>query len=317
MIRKFVVLMAVCVMVAGVVTAYGGVGSYAREYASSQHLTRTITQDELALLVLSGDDTKIQYGGVAITIPIGVLAALYDAENAQSITVSVAVTQPTASQLENGKLLAVSITLYVGNGRLHDIEIADAITIALSLEDFSLEELGFNPHKIASWFGEILMGGRYNAADNVFVAQTRLVGEIVIAYTANLARVSLNLASHTIYALSSNIDSIKMDVLPIIQNGGVLLPVRFLAYALGAEITWTDATDYEPLIVHLVRGDTTLSFGIGEMSAELEGFGMDVPAQIVDGRVMVPLRFVGGFFHATTDWDGNSRSIEVVWPLRP
>jgi len=39
---------------------------------------------------------------------------------------------------------------------------------------------------------------------------------------------------------------------------------------------------------------------------------MDVPAQVMGNRTMIPLRFVNEFFGAVVNWDDESQSIEVV-----
>jgi hypothetical protein len=65
-------------------------------------------------------------------------------------------------------------------------------------------------------------------------------------------------------------------------------------------------------MVHLTIDNETLSFGIGEISAELYALGMDVPAVISNGRTMVPLRFISEFFGALVSWDSPTRSIEII-----
>jgi hypothetical protein len=104
--------------------------------------------------------------------------------------------------------------------------------------------------------------------------------------------------------LAGNIDVITMDVAPVIVDGRTLLPVRFMAYALGATVDWNDATRE----VTLVTADgASLTFAIGAFAP-----GMDVPAQIIDGRTMVPLRFISEFFGATVEWDAATRTVEIL-----
>jgi len=40
--------------------------------------------------------------------------------------------------------------------------------------------------------------------------------------------------------------------------------------------------------------------------------GMDVPAQIMNNRTMVPLRFVAEFFNATVTWDADGQVIVII-----
>jgi hypothetical protein len=132
-------------------------------------------------------------------------------------------------------------------------------------------------------------------------------------YVPNLVRLSLNLSSPIITDLAGNAPTQTMDVLPIIQNGRTLVPVRFVAQALGTNVDWTPGTNYAPLAVHLALNGQTLSFGIGEITPELSALGMEIPAQIIDDRTMVPLRFISEFFGALVNWDSETRSIEILF----
>jgi hypothetical protein len=119
--------------------------------------------------------------------------------------------------------------------------------------------------------------------------------------------------SYEIHDLAANATVKTMDVRPIIVNDRALLPIRFVANALGAEVDWTSATAESPLIVHLTIHGETLSFGIGEMTPELTALGMDVPAQIINNRTMVPLRFISEFFGAVVTWDNEAHAAEITF----
>jgi hypothetical protein len=113
----------------------------------------------------------------------------------------------------------------------------------------------------------------------------------------------LRLDSFEIQELNGDAPSLVMDVLPIVENGTTLLPVRHIAEALGAEVSWNEETRE----VTLTDGSTSIIFAIGEIVE-----GMEVPAQIVEGRTMVPLRFISEFFGADVHWDEEERSIEIT-----
>jgi hypothetical protein len=65
--------------------------------------------------------------------------------------------------------------------------------------------------------------------------------------------------------------------------------------------------EHETRTVTLVDGVRSLSFAIGEMAP-----GMDIPAQIIGDRTMVPIRFVSEFFGATVNFDHDNRVIEII-----
>jgi hypothetical protein len=123
----------------------------------------------------------------------------------------------------------------------------------------------------------------------------------------HLRRINLQIGSYEIIDTARG-TRITMDVAPVIVDGRALLPVRFMAYALGAAVEWNANTRE----VTLTLDGQVLTFGIGEISPELAALGMDVPPQIINGRTKVPLRFISEFFGATVNWDEATRSIEVL-----
>jgi len=96
---------------------------------------------------------------------------------------------------------------------------------------------------------------------------------------------------------------ITMDVLPVIQDERTLIPVRFISGALGANVGWNADTRQ----VTLTQDGQRLTFVIGQTAP-----GMDVPAQIIGDRTMVPLRFISEFFGATVIWHETERLIEIT-----
>ncbi|MCL1845455.1 MAG: stalk domain-containing protein [Defluviitaleaceae bacterium] len=113
----------------------------------------------------------------------------------------------------------------------------------------------------------------------------------------------VQMESYDIVDMADNSVIETMDVRPANIDGRTMLPVRFLAYALGAEVDWLAETE----TVVLTLGEQTLSFGLGETVE-----GMDVPAQSIGGRTMVPLRFIGEFFGTEIEWDNDTRSVLII-----
>jgi hypothetical protein len=104
--------------------------------------------------------------------------------------------------------------------------------------------------------------------------------------------------------LADNAPVQVMDVPPLLYGGRTLLPIRFMANALGAEIDWNEATHE----VSLTLDGMTLTFPTDGSPVP----GMDVPPQLMDGRTMVPLRFISEFFGAQVNWDPATFGIEVI-----
>ncbi|NPV90915.1 MAG: copper amine oxidase N-terminal domain-containing protein [Firmicutes bacterium] len=108
---------------------------------------------------------------------------------------------------------------------------------------------------------------------------------------------------------------LEPDVPPRVIDGRTMVPVRIVAEALGTEVSWDDATK----TVIACRGITVVRIPINSMTASCSGeeIGLDVPAQIVEGRTLVPLRFISEAFGATVEWDGGSRTVSVTRNTKP
>ncbi|MCL2386249.1 MAG: stalk domain-containing protein [Defluviitaleaceae bacterium] len=204
--------------------------------------------------------------------------------------------------------VAVSVSVVSGDVQISNFTAPIGISVPLNNDDIA----GINTNRlIAILECGTIIGGAFSDA-GVFVLNTQDTTDFTIVYVEHLNRLVIQIGNNTITDLAGNAPTQVMDVLPVIYNGRTLLPVRFMAYALSAEIDWTPETETSPLVVKLTSDGETLSFGIGEISSELADLGMDVPAQIMSDRTMVPLRFISEFFGAVVTWDENTRTVVIV-----
>lgn len=99
------------------------------------------------------------------------------------------------------------------------------------------------------------------------------------------------------------------DAAPYIQNGRTMAPIRGIAYLLGAEASW----DQDSRTATFVKGGTTIEVTIGADSALVNGeaVALEAPAEIADGRTMVPLRFISEAFGAEVDWINGTRTVTI------
>ncbi len=89
-----------------------------------------------------------------------------------------------------------------------------------------------------------------------------------------------------------------------------MVPIRAVSEALGANVGWDGTT--KTVVVSL--DDTVVTFSVGNTKAKRNGdeVTMQVPAQIIDGRTMVPLRFVSESLGALVGWDGTTRTVSIT-----
>ena len=94
-----------------------------------------------------------------------------------------------------------------------------------------------------------------------------------------------------------------MDIAPVIVNDRTMVPLRFIAEALGAVVDWVG--DTQTATVEL--DGKTLAVTIGELAP-----GMDVPAMLMDERTLVPLRYISEALGCDVLWEPSSQTVEIT-----
>ncbi|MBQ4556037.1 MAG: copper amine oxidase N-terminal domain-containing protein [Clostridia bacterium] len=104
-----------------------------------------------------------------------------------------------------------------------------------------------------------------------------------------------------------------LDAKPIIRNDRAMLPVRFVAEALGATVKWNSDTSTAVLFTD----DVIISITIGATAAVVNGesITLDSPAFIENNRTYLPVRFVAESLGATVTWDGVSSTATITKPV--
>jgi WD40 repeat protein len=106
---------------------------------------------------------------------------------------------------------------------------------------------------------------------------------------------------------------LEMDVSPVIQNGRLLIPFRPIAEAMGAEVSWDQTT--QTVGISLMGTNVRLSIGSSEAYVNDQKKQLDVPAKIINGRTMVPLRFISESLGAEVSWDALNKIASISFPL--
>lgn len=118
-------------------------------------------------------------------------------------------------------------------------------------------------------------------------------------------------ASPLNYDINVNLNGryLFFDSEPIIKNGRTLVPMRAIFEALGADIEWDGAKR----TVSAYRNGVSMEVKIDDSIAHINGLavGLEVPPTIVDGRTMVPIRFISESLGAHVSWDGLNRDVII------
>ncbi|MGI9860457.1 copper amine oxidase N-terminal domain-containing protein [Moorella naiadis] len=106
---------------------------------------------------------------------------------------------------------------------------------------------------------------------------------------------------------------LNLDAPPLLQGGRLLAPVRPLAAALQARVTWNEATNS----VIITTAKTTIVLEPGTKKAVQDGkrVSLDVPVQHgSNDRIMVPLRFLAESLGAAVAWDAQNLTATITTP---
>lgn len=104
-----------------------------------------------------------------------------------------------------------------------------------------------------------------------------------------------------------NEKALVFDVPPRILSGRTVIPVRSVFESLGAEVLWDESTR----IISILRDLNIIKLKVGSNLAYInqQQVMLEVPAQIIDGRTMVPLRFIAEEFGFKVTWYGDTRTV--------
>ena len=127
------------------------------------------------------------------------------------------------------------------------------------------------------------------------------------------------LQAFTIYADSATPDEISVivngkklefDQPPVLLNDRTLVPVRAIFEELGAVVMWNDVTQ----TALAVKGDLqiTIKIGVTVMMANDKEITLDVPAQLINDRTLVPLRAIAEALGNTVEWDGATQTVTIT-----
>ena len=103
---------------------------------------------------------------------------------------------------------------------------------------------------------------------------------------------------------------VTLDVPAQVKNDRTLVPLRAIFEALGATVDWEEATQ----TVTSTKGDITIKLTIGsdKLYKNDTEFVLDVPAQVVNDRTLVPVRAISEAFGCKVDWVQDAQTVVIT-----
>lgn len=103
--------------------------------------------------------------------------------------------------------------------------------------------------------------------------------------------------------------TMKFDVPPVIREGRTLVPVRAISEGLGAQVDWNQ--DLKKVTVTKDGKVIELILGSNVVTVNGQPHQLDVPAQLMNNRTLVPIRFISEILGVSVDYIDETGDIDI------
>lgn len=137
----------------------------------------------------------------------------------------------------------------------------------------------------------------------------RMLKTILVMLTVLMATLTTHTFATTPIKVLVDQTILQLDQPPALEDGRVLLPIRGIFEALDAEVVWDEATQ-------LLTGEkdgVLIRLEMGKQQALVNGeiIIMDTPGKMINGRTMVPVRFIAENFGIEVTWDPSEQMVII------
>ena len=106
-------------------------------------------------------------------------------------------------------------------------------------------------------------------------------------------------------------NTINTDVNPVVIDGRTLVPIRVVSENLGAKVNWNAETKEVKLDFTELGASVKMKIDSKEYDVNGEVGIMEVAPKMIDGRTMVPIRFISEELGFSVEWDSNTKTVNI------
>ena len=114
------------------------------------------------------------------------------------------------------------------------------------------------------------------------------------------------------YGKKKAIDENNNRVVPYISHDRTLVPLRFVAETLGADVLWENG--WNGCIIKKDNKEIKITFGSNEFTVNGKTIIYDAPIEVVEERTMVPIRLISEELDCNVYWQKDNRAV-IISPL--
>lgn len=102
----------------------------------------------------------------------------------------------------------------------------------------------------------------------------------------------------------------QMDSAAVIYNSRTMVPMKYAAEAMGADVNW----DANTKSITIRSNGNTIRTTVGTTSLFLDQseISMDTPVTVIDGRTMLPLSYAAQALGLQSSWDASTKTITLT-----
>lgn len=272
---------------------------------------------ELGDVIYEGDHIKTEYeSGAILSMPD---MTTFHMKGESEIIMTVPSGEDSKLKLVAGNIYA-NVKKMLTHG-IMEIEMSQAVA-GIKGTTFVLEETG-SQSTLKVLEGTVEFKSRKSGKTLAVAAGNMAVADA----SGNVRKSALNIATEagkwdkTIIELQIDNKNMKVngvskeidpgrDTVPTVINGRTLIPIRAVFEALGGTVGYDEAKGQK---IALKKGGKTLEMWIGKTELNIEGAGkkMDVAPMLLNGRTMVPVRFVAENFGYSVQWKEAEKKIII------
>ena len=145
-----------------------------------------------------------------------------------------------------------------------------------------------------------IVGGSYDAKANAVVGYVAEEGSYFVVEKEGLTTISMQIGNKHV---ALNNENKILDAAPLISQNRTMVPLRFIAEAFGADVSWAQDTK----TVTIVIDGKVLTMRINQ---DLKGFG--AAPIISNGRTMVPISYISKELGANVIWVPSTKTVAIA-----
>ncbi len=135
---------------------------------------------------------------------------------------------------------------------------------------------------------------------------------VVIMMLSMSAQISVMAASQEIKVTVDGKNVSFPDVKPQIIQGRTLVPLRSVFETLGGNVEWNQSNKTATITVRANSLDIKIGSDVLVLNNKKLAQKLDVPAQLLNSRTMIPLRYAAEALGFNVQWDNNSRTVKIT-----